>query len=100
MDSCRVVGCYQIGMSEAYISGCLICSGAFEDIKHLIFTYPRAREIWTQLEVWPMIEQAIESDRSGSIMLRSDVIKKGGVAVNVNKVGIAELVTTGAWYIW
>lgn len=80
-------------------SGCQICSAGCEDIKHMVFTCPRAREVWQKLGVWSKIEEVLHIDRSGSIILE-EVIRRGGRVKELNEVGMVELILTGAWYIW
>ena len=65
-----------------------------EDIKHLLFTCSRAKEIWQRLGVWRKLERVLESDRSGSVLV-ADLIKISRTLEKLNSVGLAELILTG-----
>lgn len=54
--------------------GCPVCQNGAEDIKHLVFTRDRAREIWRSLGTWQTLQRYLESDRSGSIVI-DDIIR-------------------------
>jgi hypothetical protein len=52
------------------ISGqCLVCAQGAEDVKHLIFTCNRARDVWESLGLKEIIQEASVVDRSGSAIL-------------------------------
>uniref|UniRef100_A0A8R7VC88 Reverse transcriptase zinc-binding domain-containing protein n=1 Tax=Triticum urartu TaxID=4572 RepID=A0A8R7VC88_TRIUA len=48
---------------------CPVCKAGPEDIRHLIFTCARAKEIWAKLGLHEEIEKALVMDRSGSVVL-------------------------------
>lgn len=48
---------------------CPICQGGAEDIKHLLFLCPRAKEIWSHLGLNEAVRQACEFDCSGQNVL-------------------------------
>ena len=45
------------------------------------------------------MERVLASDRSGSVLL-ADFINNSRPVMNLNQVGLAELIPTGGWYIW
>jgi hypothetical protein len=48
------------------VSGqCPICLRRAEDVKHLLFLCPRAKQIWEQLGLNLLISEACEIDRAG-----------------------------------
>ena len=83
------------------VSGqCPICSGAAEDIKHLIFSCPRAEEVWRSLGILHIIENAMLVDRSGSVVLEELLRGNRNYPTHSSQVGTKEIVVVGAWYIW
>ena len=53
------------------VSGkCPICSLDAEDIRHIMFSCPRAKEVWRSLGILHIIENALMIDRSGSVVLK------------------------------
>lgn len=50
-------------------STCPLCRSDCEDIKHLLFTCDRAREVWMAIGVWGRLQDVLTVDRSGSIIL-------------------------------
>ncbi|GJN37276.1 hypothetical protein PR202_gb26210 [Eleusine coracana subsp. coracana] len=80
-------------------SSCPVCLRGCEDLKHLLFTCSRVREVWTPLGVWERIQRLMNIDRSGAVLME-EVIRLGGTIPNLNDVGIAELILTGGWYIY
>ena len=78
-------------------SSCPACHDDCEDIKHLLFTCSRAKEIWQRLGVWRKLERVLESDRSGSVLV-ADLIKISRPLEKLNSVGLAELILTGGWW--
>lgn len=78
---------------------CPLCPSGCEDIKHMLFTCDRAREVWRCLGVWDRIEEVLNIDRSGSILME-EIIRIGGKIPALNNVGLVELVLTAGWYIW
>ena len=78
--------------------GCPGCQNGAEDIKHMLFTCDRAREVWRSLGIWESIQRLLGTDRSGLVILE-EIIRRGEW-VDVLDVGLAELILTGVWYIW
>ena len=48
---------------------CPICMGGAEDMRHLMFTCQRAKEVWRSLGLWEIIDKALVVDKSGSVTL-------------------------------
>lgn len=80
-------------------SGCPVCQRGCEDIKHMMFTCERARNVWTALGVWGQIEEILSADRSGSVIIE-EAIRRGGRVEALDNVGFPELLVTAGWYIW
>ena len=78
--------------------GCPLCPNGAEDIKHILFTCGRAKEVWRALSVWDLVAQSIDVDRSGSVVLE-EIIRKGEQVCSMD-VGLAEIILTRGWYIW
>ena len=75
-----------------------MCLNGAEDIKHILFSCNRAKEVWRALGIWDSITQFLTVDRSGSVVLE-DVIRKDEQVRSLD-VGLTELILTGGWYIW
>ncbi|XP_071676904.1 uncharacterized protein [Lolium perenne] len=62
---------------------CPVCMTAPEDVLHLLFQCIAAREVWTDLGIQSIIDEAISVDRSGSavleFLLRDQVKRATGV---------------------
>lgn len=52
---------------------CPVCRSGLEDIKHLIFSCPRAVLVWRALGLDVIIKQALSVDRSGSVVLEESL---------------------------
>ena len=78
--------------------GCPVCQAGAEDIKYMIFTCKRARQVWRSLGIEEKIQRLIMTDRSGSVILE-EILTKDDQVQNL-EVGFAELVITAAWYIY
>jgi ribonuclease HI len=85
-----------IGTSAA----CPICSAGPEDIMHLLFTCPMAKELWNAIGIYSVIEEALGQDRSGSatleILLRQDSVNLAGFS----DIGQKEVIVISCWYLW
>jgi len=80
-------------------SSCPSCHEGCEDIKHVLFTCNRAKEIWRLLGVTNNIQNLLQVDRSGSVVV-AEMIKASKQLDALNHVGLAELILTGGWYLW
>ena len=80
-------------------SSCPACHSSCEDIKHVLFTCDRAKEIWRILGVSEIINMALSIHQSGSVIV-ADMITMARSVEELNKIRLAELILTGGWYIW
>lgn len=80
-------------------SSCPACHDGCEDIKHLLFTCTRGRDIWQRLGIWHKIERVLGTDLS-VLVLMADIINMSRPLEKLNRVGLAELILTGGWFIW
>lgn len=78
--------------------GCPVCQNGAEDVKHMMFTCNRAKEVWHSLGMWEKIECFLITDRSRSVVLE-EIIRRCERVTNLD-VGMAELVLMAGWYIW
>jgi hypothetical protein len=81
------------------LGGCPLCMTSCEDIKHMIFSCPRAREVWGCLGLTSRLDSVTNIDRSGSVVVE-EIICRGGRLSSIDNVGFAELVRIAGWYIW
>jgi hypothetical protein len=58
------------------IGRCPVCKNGAEDIKHVIFTFDRAKAMWSSLGVWEKILEVIGTDRSGLVIIE-EVLRRG-----------------------
>jgi ribonuclease HI len=79
--------------------GCPLCLSSCEDIKHLLFTCTRAKEIWDYLGLSNLLENVTGIDRSGSVLVE-EIITRGGRVPSLDNIGFAEIVLIAGWYIW
>jgi hypothetical protein len=78
----------------AEVSSCPVCQEDCEDIKHVIFSCKRAKEVWRVMGVSEEIQKFIRNDRSSSILV-VDAIRVSRPIKHLNQVGLAELILTG-----
>lgn len=79
---------------------CPICHDGPEYIRHLIFICKRAKEVWKSLGLDEIIDQALCTDRSGSVVLEEILrlpLQKSPV---LGQLGLQETIAVGGWYIW
>jgi hypothetical protein len=81
------------------LAGCPICADGCEDIKHMLFTCERAKEVWRCLGLEDRLDNILNIDRSGSVILE-EIIKRGGRIPSIDNVGSAELILIAGWFIW
>jgi hypothetical protein len=56
--------------------GCPLCMSSCEDIKHLLFTCTRAKEIWDSLDLSNRLDSVTGIDRLGSVVVE-EIITRG-----------------------
>jgi hypothetical protein len=62
-----------------------------EDIKHLLFTCTRAKEIWDCLDLSNILDIVTGVDRSGSVVVE-EIITIGGRVPSLDNIGFVEIV--------
>jgi ribonuclease HI len=72
---------------------CPICHQAAEDIRHHLFECLHAKELWSQLGILDLVDEAKEVDRSGSVMMEHLLL------LPPKPLSIKPLVV-GCWYLW
>jgi hypothetical protein len=65
----------------------------------MLFTCARAEEIWRNLGITNQLNEVLNLDRSGSVVVQ-DIIMRGGRLQDLDNIGFAELVLNACWYIW
>uniref|UniRef100_A0A8R7QFL0 Reverse transcriptase zinc-binding domain-containing protein n=1 Tax=Triticum urartu TaxID=4572 RepID=A0A8R7QFL0_TRIUA len=78
---------------------CLIYTKGAEDIKHLMFTCYRAKQVWRALGILDIVEEVTRIDRSGSIVLEEILRRSNNKSPVLGHVGLKELIVVGSWYI-
>ena len=79
---------------------CPICNQGAEDVLHLLFRCLVACEMWGQLGMLDLIEEATHMDRSGFVVLedlfrRQNILLSGFEYVKWN-----ETIAVTCWYMW
>jgi hypothetical protein len=69
-------------------------------VYHLLFSCPAAVEIWEDLRLTSIINEAIRVDRSGFIVLEFLLRRSTQTMVNLPQVGIREVIGVTCWYLW
>ena len=82
------------------IGQCPVCTKGAKDIKHLMFTCYRAKQVWRALGILDIIEEVTRIDRSGSIILEEILRRPNNKSPILGHVGLKELIVVGSWYIW
>jgi hypothetical protein len=78
---------------------CPICATGPEDIAHLLFVCPRAKEIWEALGLTSVVDDALLSDRSGSAIIEHLLCKEDMSFQNFD-IGLKEVMMVACWYLW
>jgi hypothetical protein len=79
---------------------CPVCRQGLEDIKHLLFTCKRAKEVWKKLGLENIINRALLVDRSGSVVLEFILCDLNQKSPVLGHLGLQETIAVGYWYIW
>jgi hypothetical protein len=72
-----VLRCFLVSSCNRLSRGCPICNQGPEDILHLLFQCPGARELWAVIGVLDIIDGAIPAHRAGSAVL--EVLLRGKI---------------------
>jgi hypothetical protein len=79
---------------------CPICLQAAEDVKHLLFQCDMARDLWRTLGQLAVIDDAMQLDRSGLVVLELLFRDQDRVMPGFASLGLKEVVAVTCWYIW
>ena len=81
-------------------SQCPICKQGPEDIKHLMFSCVRARQVWTALGLADAIDVVLPLERSGSVILE-EILRSNNPSISLlGRIGFKEAIAVRSWYIW
>jgi hypothetical protein len=80
--------------------GCPICNQGPEDVSHLLFTCPAARDLWTALDIIDIIDDAVQTDCSGSGVLEILLRRENNAFPGFTDSGLKEVLVIGCWYLW
>jgi hypothetical protein len=79
---------------------CPVCYVGPEDIRHLLFTCLRAREIWSNLGLSVYIDKAVLGERSGSTILEDLLRRPTSDAPVLGTLKLVETIVVACWYVW
>jgi hypothetical protein len=79
---------------------CPICRTGPEDVLHLLFACPTAREFWRNLGLENTIQECTLVDRSGFAVLEHLLRRQDNSVDGVNNLGTKEIVCVTSWYLW
>lgn len=79
---------------------CPIFQCGAKDIKHLMFTYIRAKEVCKAFRLYELISDATLFERSGSLVLEDILCRSSNQSPVLGQYGLKEVIVVGAWYIW
>ena len=65
-----------------------------------MYTCTRAREVWRALGLKEVIDQALETDRSGGIVFENLLRDEYRRSPTIQHLGLQESIIVHAWYIW
>jgi ribonuclease HI len=78
---------------------CPLCEIGAEDIKHMLFTCDKAKEVWRALGLGTLIREAARLERSGSTVLECILTSKQRVPC-LGTLPVHEIIVTAGWFIW
>jgi ribonuclease HI len=79
---------------------CPICMQEAEDVKHLLFRFATAMELWSSLGIANTIEEAQLIDRSGSAILEHLLRDEENKFSGFDNIGQNEVIGVACWYLW
>ena len=80
--------------------GCPICNNGLEDIRHLQFICPTARQLWDSLGILHFIDSNLNVDLSGSAVLEHILRLPNNHYDGSPSTGLKELISVSSWYLW
>jgi ribonuclease HI len=81
-------------------AACPICHVHAEDVRHLLFTCPAAKEMWHILELQQWIDDTSLNELSGSVILEHIIRSPETTLPGFESVNLKEVVLTACWYLW
>jgi hypothetical protein len=85
-----------IGMS----AGCPVCNLGPEDLRHLFFQCPVAKNLWESIGISGLINDSILEDRAGSAVLEHLLKREDNHLVGMPNTGMKETIAVACWYLW
>jgi hypothetical protein len=83
------------------VSGeCPICHQGAEDIRHLLFTCSTAADLWADLGIKDLIDDATLVDRAGSGILEYLFCSPVNSFPGMQVVQLKEMMAVACWYLW
>jgi hypothetical protein len=67
---------------------CPVCQKGPEDMKHLLFSCLRARQVWKELGLIDIVDEAVQIDYSGSVVLENLICSKRKKSPVLGHVGL------------
>jgi hypothetical protein len=71
-----------------------------EDVKHLLFQCDTTRDLWSTLGLSATIDEASQTDHSGSVILEILLREQDKVMPGYASLGLKEVIGVTCWYIW
>jgi hypothetical protein len=81
-------------------AGCPVCNLGPEDIRHLLFQCPVAKNLWESIGINGIIEDAILDDRAGSAVLENLLKREDNNLNGMPNTGLIETTVVACWYLW
>ena len=82
------------------VGACPICHQDAEDVRHLLFDCCHARELWKNLGVSKIIDEAKRIDRSGYVIMEHLILAPDVPLAIKPNLNIKQVVLVGFWYLW
>ena len=79
---------------------CPICHQGAEDVCHLLFVCPTARDLWTSLGLLEVIDESGQEDRFGSVILEILLRNHDNTIEGLEGIGLKETISIACWYLW
>jgi hypothetical protein len=81
-------------------SECPICATGPEDILHLLFSCPTAKDLWNTIGIYSQIESVLDQDRAGSGILEILLRQESQNLPGLSNLGQKEVIAVSCWYLW
>jgi hypothetical protein len=73
---------------------------AADEVHHLLFSCPVAKEIWKELRLDSIINEVVGEDTSGYVVLEIRLRQPARSMPNMSQIRIQELIGVTCWYLW